>query len=108
MLATRLRCVACDTAMEGRFERSPFCRLSPDQTSFVLTFLAARGNCRLVESRLGISYPTVRSRLAAVQRTLGVPDLGAGEEERTEVGDVLERLEDGEISVDEAIDELNA
>jgi hypothetical protein len=60
----------------------------------------------LVERRLGISYPTVRSRLEAVQRALGLPDLGAGDEDRPDLDEILSRVESGELSVDEAVDKL--
>jgi len=102
-----LYCPACDVRLEGQFELSPLAALPAEAQSFVLTFLAARGNIRLVERELGISYPTVRSRLRAVQERLGLPDLGAGPDEpEPDVRDVLARLEAGEISPRQAVDEL--
>ncbi len=106
MEATRLRCLSCDIAIEGHFAAPPFAALTAEQQEFVKTFLAARGNIRLVERQLGISYPTVRSRLDAVRRALGLPDLAAGEEERGDVQDVLDKVESGELSVDKAIESL--
>ena len=104
--ATRLHCLACDVSVEGRFATSPLAGLSADQVEFVKVFLAARGNIRLVEKHLGISYPTVRNRLEAVQKAMGLPDLAAGEEERKETLQVLEKLAAGELSVDDAVDSL--
>ena len=104
--ATRLSCASCEIQIEGHFATSPFARLSAQQQEFVKIFLAARGNIKLVERQLGISYPTVRNRLQAVQETLRLPDLAAPEGESRDVSEVLDRLESGELSVDEAVDLL--
>jgi len=104
--ATRLSCSACGITMEGRFATSPFARLSAEQQQFVSTFLAARGNIKLVERQLGISYPTVRNRLRTVQQALGLSDLAEGDERREDVLDVLKRVESGELSVEDAVDSL--
>ena len=70
----RLQCPACDTAVEGRFPPSPYAALARDQAAFLEVFLRARGNLREVERVLGLSYPTVRSRLDAVLEALGMAD----------------------------------
>src|SRR5690606_3276886 len=59
----RLHCRRCDTGVEGHFEMPRLARLSPEQQVFVETFLKVRGNIREMERELGVSYPTVRSRL---------------------------------------------
>ena len=107
MEVVRLRCPACGVAVEGRFSLTPFGRLSAEQVEFVKLFLASRGNIRLMERRLGVSYPTVRNRLRQVQRALGLADLAGGQEERADVHEVLKKLEAGEISVDDAIRSLD-
>ena len=106
--ATRLHCRACDIAIEGRFATSPLAVLTEEQQAFVATFIAARGNIKLMERHLGISYPTVRSRLDAVRRALGLPDLAAGESEPEDgdLSELLDRVASGELSVDNAIDSL--
>jgi len=104
--ATRLRCTSCGITIEGRFATSPFGKLSQEQQEFIKTFIATRGNIKLVERQLGVSYPTVRNRLDAVRRALGLPDLAAGEEGPPDVREVLERLAAGEVSVDKAIESL--
>jgi len=104
--AVRLACKGCGIAIEGHFATSPLARLSADQQEFVKTFVAARGNIKLVERVLGISYPTVRNRLDAVRQALGLPDLAAGGEEPTDVSELLDRVETGDLSVDDAIDSI--
>jgi hypothetical protein len=75
------------------------------------SFLRSRGNLRDMERELGISYPTVRSRVEALVRALG---FGArGDDDDTEesaanapAGDtrqaILERLARHEIGAEEA------
>jgi hypothetical protein len=91
--------------LSGGFKSCPFCRLPTEQTDFLLTFLKSRGSIKEVERELGISYPTVRNRLAAVLATLG---LGGGDVEREEVDrvDIISRLEAGEISPEGAVELL--
>jgi hypothetical protein len=69
---TRLHCAECDTTIEGRFDVGRFGRLNRDQLGLLETFLRARGNLRDLERELGISYPTVRNRLEALLRALGL------------------------------------
>lgn len=102
----RLSCPSCHIGIDGRFASSPFTGLSSEQVEFVKVFLAARGNIKLVERRLGISYPTVRSRLRDVQHAMGLQDLASAEEEKPDTVDILNRLAAGDLSVDEAIDSL--
>ncbi len=106
---TKLHCPHCDTGIEGRFQICKFCQLPPDQKAFVEVFIKSRGNIKEVEKELGISYPTVRSRLEAVIESLGykpqpVPkdDPEAKEKRKT----ILEDLNSGKISSEEAIAKL--
>lgn len=70
---TRVYCRACDTALEGHFEHGRLGRLSPDQVEFVETFIRCEGRLNRMEKELSLSYPTLRSRLSEVIRTLGFP-----------------------------------
>lgn len=109
LAVTRLRCSHCETTIEGSFELPRFARLSREQLEFVETFLKARGNIKEVERELGISYPTVRSRLDGVLEGLGyrVEATPAAAEEaaarQTRRKEVLDALNRGDLSSDEAI-----
>ncbi len=73
----------------------------------MMLFLQSRGNVKEVERAMGLSYPTVRSRLDTLLQTLGL----AGESETTAPRrrvDILKDLEDGKISVGTALAELEA
>jgi hypothetical protein len=71
--------------------------LNGEQTAFAEVFLSCRGNIKEVEKALGISYPTVRSRLDDVLETMGYPV-----RRKDDKSDVLEALSRGEISVEDA------
>src|SRR3954447_6023930 len=72
LAVTRLQCRSCGTSLEGDFSVGRFGRLTRDQLTLLESFLRSRGNLREMERELGISYPTVRSRVEALVRALGV------------------------------------
>lgn len=81
LMVTRLRCSSCDTTIEGTFGAGRFARLSHEQAALLESFLRSRGNLRDMERELGISYPTVRARVDALVRALG---LGPSDEGATD------------------------
>jgi hypothetical protein len=70
----RLHCRSCGTSLEGEFGVGRFGRLDRDQMSLLESFLRSRGNLKEMERELGISYPTVRGRVDALIRSLGLAD----------------------------------
>lgn len=102
---TRISCDACGTTIEGRFDLCRFCRLSNEQKSFIDVFIKCRGNIKEVEKELGVSYPTVKNRLEDVAGALGYkPELEP--EEPGKRIEVLEKLKNGEINAEEAVELL--
>jgi hypothetical protein len=104
LTVTRLHCRNCDTTIEGHFDLGRLSQLTPEQLSFIETFVRCEGKITRVEEELGISYPTVRSRLHDVIRALGYE---VGEEEPP-LDDkrrraVLQDLEAGRVSSEQAI-----
>lgn len=67
---TQLACRHCGTELRGQFEMDRLSRLLPEQRHFVEMFILCEGKLNCVQEELGISYPTVRSRLDEVIRTL--------------------------------------
>ncbi|HEX6971259.1 MAG TPA: DUF2089 domain-containing protein [Limnochordia bacterium] len=102
----RLQCPQCDSALEGRFELCRFCRLETEQQEFIEVFLACRGNIREVERVLGISYPTVRSRLDGVIEALGYKVERGDAPSPAQRRQILEMLDRGEITAQEALQKL--
>ena len=95
-------------------------RLAQEQLTLLESFLRSRGNLREMERDLGISYPTIRGRLDALVRALGLadgeaapaqpadeapPEIDAGSaatDLSAERRQILERLARRELSADEA------
>ncbi len=115
LAVTRLQCRGCGTAIEGDFNVGRFGRLGREQLALLESFLRARGNLKELERELKVSYPTVRGRIDALVKSLGlgdgapVPDDGAGDSATSRndetVGlrrEVLERLARHEVTADEA------
>jgi len=101
VVVTELCCSDCKTTIKGSFELPQFAALAPEDENFLRVFLAARGNIKEVERQLNISYPTVKGRLEALLNRLGLGSLQA-EAKRRRLG-IVERLERGEITAQEAI-----
>lgn len=102
---SRLHCSSCDTSIEGRFTGGPFAHLTAEHLDFIVTFVRCEGKINRMEQELGLSYPTIRNRLHEVIRTLGFEP---GKDEPVEISpekrnSVLEGLEAGRISADEAM-----
>ena len=95
-------CPACEVEVRGSFMAGALGGLKPEQVEFVKTFLQCRGNIKEVERELGISYPTVRNRLDAVIKSLGLTPAAEIEAEQEERAGVLDQLEKGEIDAEEA------
>jgi hypothetical protein len=119
LTVTRLNCRSCGTSIEGEFSVGRFGRLSREQLALLESFLRTRGNLRELERELGVSYPTVRGRIDALLKALGLTPVG--EEPGQQAGadadvstahrqptrrDVLERLANHSITAEEAAAEL--
>jgi len=93
---SKMTCGSCSTQIDSEIEAPPFFCLPNDLQEFVLVFLRRRGNIREVEKELGISYPTVCKKLDKVNELLGNTD------KKIDRLEILERLERGEISAQQA------
>ena len=102
--AVRLKCNSCNTVIENEFELSKFDYLTNEQLYFIETFMRCRGSIKEVEKEMGISYPTVRAKLDEVIESLG--HSARETKVKQDSKDILSALEQGDISVDEAISKL--
>ena len=98
---TELCCSDCKTSIKGDFALPLFAYLNEDEGNFLRVFLSARGNIKEVERALGISYPTVKGRLEALLKKLGLSEPRS--EARKRRLEIVEKLERGEIAAQEAI-----
>lgn len=107
----QMGCEQCGTNVEGSFKTCRFCRLDADYLQFLELFLRCRGNLKTMERELGVSYPTVRARLDSLLSVLELtPEPDRREENAEEIAArqraVIERLERGEITAEEAMKHL--
>lgn len=108
IIVTRFYCPDSDLVVKGQFEvTTPFAQLNSEQIQFVETFVRNEGKLNRMEGELGLSYPTIRSRLHDVIRALGYEP---GKEEPAPAAPdrkrILEALNKGELTFEEAMEIL--
>lgn len=104
---SELSCEESGVVIRGRFEIPRFARIDAEMTRFLEVFLRCRGVLSCVERELGLSYPTVRSRLDALLESLGLQPVREsratqGKEDLERKREILDQLERGEITAEEA------
>jgi hypothetical protein len=112
LLITRLQCPDCGTEVAGVFAADRLVNLPEPHASLLELFLRVRGNVKEMERELRLSYPTVRARLeealTAARAKLPpaarppVPPASPPDQTAAARGVVLDALERGEISAQEA------
>ena len=98
----RVRLVDNDIAIEGSFELPPLAALTMDEQIFVVAFIRSHGSIKEMEATFGISYPTVKNRLNRITSRLQFVQINPP----TSRSEILDQLENGEISVEEAVKNL--
>jgi len=106
----RVRIKANGITLEGRFELPALVQMSEEDQVFISAFLRSHGSIKEMERLFGISYPTVKARLARIAEQLpfvetvqGSSNGGDSNLRKHTDRDVLERLERGDIDSAEAI-----
>ncbi|MCP2342464.1 DUF2089 domain-containing protein [Actinomadura rupiterrae] len=98
----RVRLVDGGVAIEGEFEPPQLARLGVDDQVFVAAFVRQHGSIKAMERIFGVSYPTVKARLNRIAAGLEFVEDDPG----PSASDVVDRLQRGEIDVQEALAEL--
>ncbi len=101
LVVTQLNCTSCGTGVVGKFELSPFFRLSPESLNFLEVFVRNRGNVKEVERETGESYWAIRRQLDEVITEMGM-EAPQADDISTRRQEILARLSRGEINVQEA------
>ncbi len=101
LIVTQLNCTSCGTGVVGKFELSPFHRLSPERLKFLEVFVRNRGNVREVERETGESYWAIRRQLDEVITEMGM-EPPKEDDISTRRQEILAQLSRGEINVQEA------
>jgi hypothetical protein len=102
IVVERVRLTDKDIAIEGHFELPQLARLPAEDQVFIAAFLKSHGSIKEMEQVFGVSYPTVKARLTRIAAALEFVDTNP----RPSRNEVLDRLERGEISAEDAIREL--
>ena len=111
IVVERVRLADADIAIEGRFELPPLCRLEAEDQTFVVAFIRCQGSIKQMERFFGVSYPTIKNRLKRIASRLEFVEVKAapapppGEVDR---GEVFGQLKRGEITVEQALETLEA
>ncbi|MGB9749810.1 MAG: DUF2089 domain-containing protein [Caldisericia bacterium] len=111
---TELTCDKCGTVVKGVYPLNKFLTLDPQEEQFLLIFLLSKGNLKEVQERLNISYPTAKNRLEELLSSLGLIEIKKEEKENEEsveekiskLDEILEKIDKGEITGDEAIEKI--
>jgi len=98
----KIRLEKSDISIEGDFELPPLAQLTLEDQIFITAFVRCQGSIKDMEELYGISYPTVKSRLARISEKLEFVEINPPATGR----EVLNQLDKGEISVEDAIKKL--
>jgi len=120
-VTTALTCPACELTITGKFPGNEFAALGEADLHFLRIFVLTAGRIREMESALGVSYPTIKSRMAHLKATLAAhaaagitgitqtsSEAAAGAQGAEEAGAraILQELEAGKMSFEQAMARL--
>src|SRR5208283_3159017 len=95
----RVRLTEKNIVIDGSFDLPQLARLSQEDQVFVAAFVRSHGSIKEMEQTFGVSYPTIKSRLNRIAKSLEFVEIDPAPS-RVEV---LERLNRGEITAEQAI-----
>lgn len=103
LLVTELQTEDGEVTIRSRFSIPRIAQLDEENFRFMETFLRCRGMMNAVERELGISYPTVRSKLDNLLAALELQPIRQNDKVSPEAkARIIEELERGEITAEEA------
>lgn len=122
LVIQKIHCRECETTLMGNFEpvqdsefdeqKLPilrrFAKLSVEQLNLLEAFIRCEGKLNRLQAEVNLSYPTLRSRLDEIVQDLGFTP---SKEEKVQVlnrRQILNDLQTGKISADEATRLLRA
>jgi hypothetical protein len=104
IVVERVRLTDKEVAIEGSFELPQLARLAMEDQIFVTAFVRSHGSIKEMERIFGVSYPTIKSRLTRIANSLEFVETNPTPSK----AEILERLERGELSAEDAIREMEA
>jgi len=103
-LISRVTIPEDEIEIEGNFQLPPLAELSMEDQIFTAAFIKTHGSIKQMESVFGISYPTVKNRLNSIADKLDIVDIAV--DIKAPVSNILDKLEQGQIDVSEALKEM--
>ena len=101
-MVERVRLADKDIAIEGSFELPQLARLDMADQVFITAFVRSHGSIKEMERIFGVSYPTIKARLNRIAGSLEFVETNPTPSK----AEILERLQQGEISAEDAIREM--
>lgn len=98
MVVTQMTCGHCRAALSADFPMSRLAGLPVEHQRFIEMFVLAGGNLKEIAEQVGVSYPTIRSRLDKVIEGLR-SEIAKTQRVR---GNVLDAVEPGKTMAEEA------
>ena len=102
IVVERVRIADKDIAIEGRFELPQLARLAMDDQIFITAFVRSHGSIKEMERIFGVSYPTIKARLNRIAGGLEFVETNPTPSK----AEILERLQQGDITAEDAIREM--
>ena len=117
-----MACDPCGLRVEGKFAQNEFATLGEEQLHLLRIFVHTEGRIREMESALGLSYPTIKQRLADLRRVLAPqaesavvkstpptpsePPAPPEPARETSVSEILSALEAGGLTFEDAMAQI--
>jgi hypothetical protein len=98
MAVTQMTCGHCHVSVTADFPMSRLAGLPVEHQRFIEMFVLAGGNLKEIAEQVGVSYPTIRSRLDKVIEALRV-EISKTQRVR---GNVLDAVEHGKTTAADA------
>ena len=104
----RVRLPEQGVSIDGRFDLPPLAQLTAEDQVFVAAFVRCHGSIKQMEKYFGVSYPTIKNRLNKIGSQLSFVEIeqGPDNEPSPSAGTTLDRLARGELTVGQALEQL--
>lgn len=63
LLVSQMKCAACETEVNGKYELPFYFKLSREEQDFILDFFLSSGSIKEMAKQAGNSYPTMRNKM---------------------------------------------
>jgi len=108
LVVERVRIADSGIAIEGEFALPRLAQLTLEDQVFIAAFVRGHGSIKEMEQVFGVSYPTIKLRLNRLTGLLDFIETAPAPAPSDRRADIIEQLDRGELTADEAIVALEA